>query len=322
MKPKVSIIVPIYNVDQYLRRCLESLVNQSFKEIEILCINDGSTDGSQAIVDDYAKCYPNIVKSFVKLNGGLSDARNYGLDCAQGEFIAFVDSDDWIELTMIEEMYKVIIEQSADIAVCDLQYIYDTQRKQYVSGGDFEEESIISNPNIIKINNSAWNKLYKSSLFDDVRFPKGLWYEDLGCVPILLAKANKVVKINKIFYNYFQREGSIMHTHSEKIFDIYKAIDLIQDYVQHFNIPCLKEVKSLYVEHGAKLTTIKIKDYQENREKLLIKNFLFLQQRYPKWIKDPIIKSYSTKEKIVLYLLAFKQYKILLALYDWKWKNE
>lgn len=135
MKPKVSIIVPIYNVDQYLRRCLESLVNQSFKEIEILCINDGSTDGSQTIVDDYAKCYPNIVKSFVKLNGGLSDARNYGLDCAQGEFIAFVDSDDWIELTMIEEMYKVIIEQSADIAVCDLQYVYDTQRKQYVSGG-------------------------------------------------------------------------------------------------------------------------------------------------------------------------------------------
>ena len=318
MRPVVSVIVPIYNVEQYLKRCLDSLVNQTFKEIEILCVNDGSPDQSQKVVDEYVGRYPTKVKSLIKPNGGLADARNYGLDYAQGEYVAFIDSDDWVEVTMIEEMYQLAISKSADIVVSDMQYVYNTGKKQFVSGGEFEEENIISNPEIIKINNSACNKLYKYSLFDDVRFPKGLWYEDLGCIPILLAKANRIVKINKIFYYYFQRDGSIMHTESEKIFDIYKVIDLIQDYVNQSKIPCLNEVKSLYVEHGAKLTTIKIKDYQNCREELLNKNIQLLQERYPNWIKDPIIKSYSTREKVVLYLLAHKQYKILLALYDWK----
>ena len=318
MRPVVSVIVPIYDVEQYLKRCLDSLVNQTFKEIEILCVNDGSPDQSQKIVDEYVGCYPTKVKSLIKPNGGLADARNYGLDYAQGEYVAFIDSDDWVEITMIEEMYQLAISQSADIVVSDMQYVYDSGRKQFVSGGTFESANINNNPEIIKINNSACNKLYMRSLFDDVKFPKNLWYEDLGCIPILLAKATKIVKIDKIFYHYFQREGSIMHTESAKIFDIYKAIDLIRDYINEWNIPCLNEVKSLYVEHGAKLTTIKIKDYKKRREELLSKNIQLLQERYPAWIKDPIIKSCSIKEKIVLYLLSFKQYKIVLALYDWR----
>lgn len=318
MKPVVSVIVPIYDVEQYLKRCLDSLVNQTFQEIEILCVNDGSPDQSQKIVDEYVCCYPTKVKSLIKPNGGLADARNYGLDHAQGEFVAFIDSDDWVELTMIEEMYQLAISRNADIVVCDAQYVYDSGRKQFVSGGEFKEENARSNPEIIKIINSAWNKLYKRSLFDDVRFPKGLWYEDLGCIPIILAKAKNIVKIDKIFYHYFQREGSIMHTESEKIFDIYKAIDLIQDYIKQWGIPCLKEVKSLYVEHGAKLNTIRIKDYKNHREELLGKNIELLQERYPNWIKDPIIKSYSIKEKLVLRLLSVKQYKLVLVLYDWR----
>ena len=318
MRPVVSVIVPIYDVEQYLKRCLDSLVNQTFQEIEILCVNDGSPDQSQKIVDEYVCCYTTKVKSLIKPNGGLADARNYGLDHAQGEFVAFIDSDDWVELTMIEEMYQLAISRNADIVVCDAQYVYDSGRKQFVSGGEFKEGNARSNPEIIKIINSAWNKLYKRSLFDDVRFPKGLWYEDLGCIPIILAKAKNIVKIDKIFYHYFQREGSIMHTESEKIFDIYKAIDLIQDYIKQWEIPCLKEVKSLYVEHGAKLNTIRIKDYKNHREELLGKNIQLLQERYPNWIKDPIIKSYSIKEKLVLRLLSVKQYKLVLALYDWR----
>lgn len=318
MRPVVSVIVPIYNVEQYLKRCLDSLINQTFEEIEILCVNDGSPDQSQKIVDEYVGRYPTKVKSLIKPNGGMADARNYGLDYAQGEYVAFIDSDDWVEVTMIEEMYQLAISQSADIVVSDMQYVYDSGRKQFVSGGTFESANINNNPEIIKIINSPCNKLYKRSLFDDVRFPKGLWYEDLGCIPIILAKAKNIVKIDKIFYHYFQREGSIMHTESEKIFDIYKAIDLIQDYINEWKIPCLKEVKSLYVEHGAKLNTLRIKDYKNHREELLSKNIRLLQERYPNWIKDPIIKSYSIKEKLVLRLLSVKQYKLVLVLYDWR----
>lgn len=318
MRPLVSIIVPIYNVEQYLKRCLDSLVNQTFQEIEVLCVNDGSPDQSQKIVDDYVFRYPIKVKSLIKPNGGLADARNYGLDYAKGDFVVFIDSDDWVELTMIEEMYQLALSRNADVVVCDVQYVYDSGKKQFVSGGEFIEANVKTNPEIIKIINSACNKLYKRSLFDDVRFPNGLWYEDLGCIPIVLAKAENVVKLDKIFYNYFQREGSIMHIESEKIFDIYKAIDLIKDYITQKGIPCLNEVKSLYVEHGAKLTTIRIKEYRNHREELLSKNFRLLQERYPNWIKNPIIKSYSIKEKIILRLLSLKQYKLVLALYDWK----
>ncbi len=318
MAPIVSIIVPIYNVEQYLKKCLDSLVHQTLNNIEILCVNDGSPDQSQIIVDEYVKNYPTKVKSLIKKNGGLADARNYGLNHAQGEYIAFIDSDDWVEITMLQEMYELAFSNDADIVVCDMQSVYDSGRMQFESGGTFTETNVNINPKIIKINNSACNKLYKRSLFEDVKFPKGLWYEDLGCIPIILAKANKIVKIDKTFYNYFQREGSIMHTQSEKIFDIYKAIDLIYDYVTKHNLPCIKEVKSLYIEHGAKLTTIRIKDYRQQREQFLVQNIRLLQERYPRWIRDSIIKEYSFKEKVVLYLLSIKRYKLVLALYDWK----
>lgn len=318
MKPIISVIVPIYNVEEYLERCLESLVNQTFKEIEILCINDGSSDNSQIIIDNYVDRYPDRVKSFTKLNGGLADARNYGLSHAKGDFVAFIDSDDWIELTMIEEMYNLAISKNADVVVCDAQYVYDTNKKQFVSGGEFEEGNIVNNPDIIKISNSAWNKIYRRSLFDDVQFPKNLWYEDLGCIPIILAKAKNIVKIDKVFYNYFQRTGSIMHTESEKIFDIYKAIDLVHVYIDNHNISCLQEVKTLYIEHGAKLTTLRIKDYKSNRKALLSKNIQLLNKHYPNWIKDPIVNSYSFKEKIIMFLLSIKQFRLVLALYDWK----
>lgn len=318
MDVKVSVVVPIYNVEKYLRKCLDSLINQTLDSIEIICVNDGSTDKSQIIVDEYARNHPQKIRSFQKKNGGLADARNFGLCRAKGKYIIFIDSDDWIELNALEEMYNLAVNRLADIVVSDMQYVYDTGERTVVSGGFFTETNVIDNPQIIQINNSACNKLYLSSLFNDVKFPQGLWYEDLGCIPIVLAKASKIVKIDQPFYNYFQRTGSIMHTESPKIFDIYNAIDLVKGYVEKHKIPCVKQVNSLYVEHGARLTTIRIKDYKNNRIQLMKKNIQLLNIRYPRWSKDSMLRTYSFKERIVLFLLSHNCYRLVIRLYDRK----
>ena len=121
--PKVSIIVPVYQVEKYLRKCLDSLVNQTLEEIEILVINDGSPDDSQVIIDEFQQKYPLIIKSFIKENGGLSDARNFGLEKATGEFIGFVDSDDEVSKTMFQEMYSLAKKHEAEMVICNLQKV-------------------------------------------------------------------------------------------------------------------------------------------------------------------------------------------------------
>jgi len=318
MKPKLSVIVPIYNVENYLDKCLNSLVHQTMEEIEIICVNDGSTDQSQLIVEKYQKLFPRKIIGLMKKNGGLADARNYGLTHANGDYVAFIDSDDWVELEMFKVMYCQVIEKNADVVVCDMQYVYESGETKFVPGGDFKETNVSQNPLIITMNNSACNKIFKRSLFNDVKFPKGLWYEDLGCIPIVLAKAQKVVKVNQVFYNYFQRQGSIMHTPSEKIFDIYRALDLVKTYIISNELPCLDEVNYMFVEHGAKLTTQRIREYQNGREVFLKQNITTLSSKYPKWIKNKYIATYSKKERILLHLLYLKQFKLVLWLYDRK----
>ena len=128
--PKVSVIVPVYNVEEYLERCLDSLVNQTLKDIEIIIVNDGSTDGSKEIIQKYLNKYKNIVY-LEKENGGLSSARNYGIPYAKGEYIGFVDSDDYVELTMYEKMYNKAIEEKSDMVECDFIWEYPNKKRYY-----------------------------------------------------------------------------------------------------------------------------------------------------------------------------------------------
>ena len=120
MKIKVSVIIPVYNTEDYLKECIESLVNQTLREIEILIVNDGSTDSSLEIMKEFKNKYPNIIKIFDKVNGGQASARNYALSFAQGEYLGFVDSDDWVDITMYEEMYEKAEKEDADIVICDM----------------------------------------------------------------------------------------------------------------------------------------------------------------------------------------------------------
>ena len=124
--PNVSVIVPVYNVEDYIERCMESLINQTLKDIEIIVVNDGSTDKSETKIKKYLDKYPDKIKYFVKENGGLSDARNYGMQYATGEYIAFLDSDDYVDITLYEKMYKIAVEQNCDYVECNFIWKYDS----------------------------------------------------------------------------------------------------------------------------------------------------------------------------------------------------
>lgn len=226
---KVSVIVPVYNTEQYLDRCLSSLVNQSLDYIEIIVVNDGSTDKSQLIIDKYVSEYFNRVKAFTKSNGGLSDARNYGLKKACGEYIGFVDSDDYVDIDMFKKLYDSAISKGAEIVECDYQSFYLENNKEYFLNSEYNTPKkyydTIVNKNksiIIDVTDMAWNKIFKKELFCNfnISFPKGLWHEDYATTPILISKSQRYLLIDYVGYYYLQRKNSITHTFSRKSLDV------------------------------------------------------------------------------------------------------
>ena len=224
---KVSIIIPVYNVEKYLEKCLDSVVNQTFENIEILVVNDGTKDNSQNIIDEYKKKYPQKIKSFIKENGGLSDARNYGIKNATGEYITFIDSDDYIDKEMIEKLYSKIKECNADISVCECYFKYETKQKRVEI--NIENNDTIENL-ITKLFPTAWGKLYKREIFTDIEFKKGIWFEDFECLMRVYPIIKKVAVVNEPLYYYIQREQSITYTYNEKLNELISNWDGIIKY--------------------------------------------------------------------------------------------
>ena len=227
MTEKITVIVPVYNVENYLEKCLDSLINQTYKNLEIIVINDGSTDNSGKICQEYAQ-KDNRIVYIEKENGGLSEARNVGLDKMTGSYVTFIDSDDWAELDYVEILYKKIIEYQADISVGNY-YSYNEDEETYYFHiyGDSYYEKVYDNISIFEnlyesqemksfALISAWGKLYKAKLFDYLRFEKGKLGEDGYFNQKMYLSVNKVVYLNKGLYAYRQRSGSITKTWTEK----------------------------------------------------------------------------------------------------------
>lgn len=225
---KVSVIVPVYNTEKYLAKCLDSLVNQTLKEIEIILVNDGSKDGSQIIINSYAE-KDHRIKPFEKPNGGLSDARNFGIEKAEGEYMAFVDSDDYIDVNMFEKMYDLAKKHSAEIALCDLEKVNEKGEsfRKLPQSPQLPEKIVLKDDFSIfgEFECFACNKIFKRELFEENKFKKGLHFEDIELIPQLMLKSNIIAKINQPFYKYFERQDSITKTHTKKGLDIFTAID-------------------------------------------------------------------------------------------------
>lgn len=229
---KVSVIVPVYNTAPYLRKCLDSLVNQTLVDIEIIVVNDGSPDNSQEIIDDFTSKHPQI-KGFLKQNGGLSDARNFGIDQAKGEFIGFVDSDDFVSVEMFEKMYQKAMENEADIVLCDLEKVNEKgeafrdlpQSPQLPERIELEKDFTLFG----EMACFACNKLFRKELFKDLKFKKGIHFEDIELIPQLILVSKIIAKINQPFYKYFERQDSITKTHTVKGYDMFLAIKNVKE---------------------------------------------------------------------------------------------
>ncbi len=222
MKELISIIVPIYNVEKYLDRCINSIVNQSYKNLEIILVDDGSQDKCGEICDKWANNDERI-KVIHKENGGLSDARNAGIEIAQGEYLSFIDSDDYIHKDFIKILYENCLKNDADISMCEV-YITD---KNEDTNREIKNENIkiIFSKDVLERKNNisclGCDKLYKKSIFNNVRYPKGKINEDVAVIYKIMYYSNKISITDAKLYFYFNRPGSIMRKgFSKKRLDI------------------------------------------------------------------------------------------------------
>lgn len=214
MNPLISVIVPIYNVEKYLARCVDSIVNQTYKNLEIILVDDGSPDRCPQMCDDYAE-KDSRIKVVHKKNGGLSDARNAGMAVATGEYISFIDSDDYVSDDFFECLLDVMNKENSDIAECSVVKFYEDNRFDELSDDlsvktydtqDAMSALIAENP----FHQHVWNKLYKTELVKDIPYAVGKLNEDEFWTYRVFGRANKVAKLNKTMYYYFQRSSSIM----------------------------------------------------------------------------------------------------------------
>jgi glycosyltransferase involved in cell wall biosynthesis len=213
MEKIISVIVPVYNVEDYLPKCLDSILQQSFTDFELILIDDGSTDRSGKICDQYAQI-DNRIKVIHQKNGGLSNARNSGIDIAIGKYFSFVDSDDWIDKNMLFEMHQQALQNNADIVIAG-HFIVDLDEtievnikviKQRILN-QFEAISLILADE--EIHSFAWDKLYKRELFEEIRYPDGRVFEDTATTYKLFNKASILVQMNQAYYYYLRRESGI-----------------------------------------------------------------------------------------------------------------
>lgn len=320
-EPLISVIVPIYKVEKLLPRCVDSLLAQTWKNLEIILVDDGSPDGCGAICDAYAE-KDSRVKVIHKLNGGLSSARNAGIDIARGEYLGFVDSDDWVDLDGYEKLYRLAEKYKASM-VCAGRYDSEESGEE-APGLCPPKEEVISGvetaSRIFRWDNmdmAAWDKLYHRDLFREIRYPLGIIWEDLPTTYRIALKAERVVMANFSFYHYFHRAGSITNSrfnekefvypdHSIKIHDFisqsYPEIKLASEYLK------IRAVgfTVLMLDISDKETREKFADERENYRQILREN---LSQA----MKNPY---FAAAQKRDFLLLSLRLYGPVRAIRD------
>lgn len=225
--PLVSVIVPIYNVENYLPRCVDSIINQEYKNLEIILVDDGSPDNSPQLCEEYAK-KDNRIKVVHKENGGLSDARNAGMKIATGEYVSFIDSDDWLDLKTFSVTISKMLETKSEIGAFDFVKAYDDVEATPDLSDEFEvmssEQAIESTIDNVKVRTQVWNKIYKRSLLDGIEFIKGKLNEDEFFTFRVLHRANNIVYLHRQCYYYYQRQTSIMGNYTLRHLDMVDGV--------------------------------------------------------------------------------------------------
>jgi glycosyltransferase involved in cell wall biosynthesis len=302
----ITVIVPVYNTAQYLAKCVDSILAQTWTNLEVFLVDDGSTDDSADIVKSYQQKYPHIVKAIFQKNSGQASARNAALDQMSGAYLSFVDSDDWILPEMHTALYKALIETDAQIAISDFQ----TVNEQGEITGDYSSGNISSLGEEVKGNESkivaivpqVTGKLFDAKLFEHGkhRFPEGIWYEDLALLPLLVLSANRITKVESFFYRYFKREGSITTSFTIKVLDALKALEYIENNLTNNSLVILQPLK----HRTCYITIVRLCEVKNRSDR----NHGFNQLQT--YIKNNLINTFNQihppiTERIVIYLIKF-----------------
>ncbi len=305
---KVSVIVPIYNVAPYLEKCLNSLCRQSLEEIEILCVNDGSPDTSDMILERFHTQYPEKIRILKKENGGLSDARNFGLERCTGKYVAFLDGDDYMDPDLLESLYERCEETKADVAVCPISYVWPDGRETLVSPGvpPLAEGEALKKV-FTRFYPAVWNKLYRRELLEmsGVLFKKGFWFEDVEFSHRLFPYIRRIAAVELPCIRYVQREGSVTASADERLFhylDNFKTIlaffkerELLPLWEKELEFAATRYLLATFLKRAAAFETPRFLDAV--RESLA-----FLAEHFPKWRQNPYLLKSGVKG---LYLRFF-----------------
>ena len=274
-----SIIVPIYNVEKYLKKCIDSLINQTYSPYEIILVNDGTKDNSQQIIDEYVEKYPKLIKGYIKENGGLSDARNFGIKKATGDYLVFVDSDDYIKLDLLETLNNNITDNEDvlgyGLIVVDNNYNELEVINKAIFNTTIGEKALI---NLIEGKNffeTAWTYAYNLKFWNENKFEyvKGRYHEDFGLTPNILVKAKKVKTLDYAGYYYYQNDnGIIRNGNMEKT--IIKAYDMLYYFDFHMKNTVVlikdKNIKSVFASYLANAVINKVNELEGIEQKKYI----------------------------------------------------
>lgn len=302
---KLSIIAAVYNLEKYLPRCLDALVNQTLQEIEIICVDDGSTDSAPQIIDEYATKYPEKIKAFHKENGGEFTTRNYGLERATGEYVTFVDTDDYVEPNWAEKLYNAAKENDADMAVCGFERI-DLNTGKTVSTnmtnfGNAVKEINNKDDFMIFINPAPWNKIYKLDKVKDLRFLNFRGFNDMIFLTSSYTKINKVAFVPDVLYHYFLRYDSQIHSVNKQDVENFKKylLDLKDLYIKENKYEDMKYILDLmaFIHLGTSVMYRASYDKSINIKEMLKDTIKYLDTNFPTWRKSPYLKfGYSFKK--------------------------
>ena len=311
-KDLISVIIPVYNVENYLERCINSILNQTYKQFEAIFINDGSTDNSLEILKKYQEKDKRIL-IIDKVNAGTGAARNDGLDKAKGEYISFLDSDDWYEKNYLEELYKNIKEKNSDISMCNLKVVYDNKEKNHDTNVySFDKINLEENPEkILGILGMPvlWNKLYKKELIvkNNIKFPRYSFSEDVEFLYKLFLQIKVVSKVEKNLYNYYQRSNSATKKIEIKTIEqVKKVLINLENYIDK-KYPKNKKIFNLYKIQF--IYSVSIIFLSRTNGDLELKRKINLQNR--ELLRNIKISEISENRKILLYYLTLKLKKVL-----------
>ena len=312
--PKVSVIIPVYNEKQYLSETLESVINQTYKNLEIVVVDDGSDDGSEKISDEYA-IKDNRIRVIHKKNEGLSAARNAGLDNIKGEYVTFIDSDDIYHPDMIKKMLEAIILKDADCVICQYIFLKEKQNINFkkISAKKKNKEKLYSREEALKaiserkINIYAWNKFYKRKLFENIRYPIGQNYEDRSVIFNIIDKTKKIFILSDVLVLYRRHSNSITSTICLKnIQDFYKAYDSYDKFIEK-NIPEIFTKNDLIKSHKHKFKALisyyANTIYQNIPDKKNIQKFL--KEKIKELNFDNEVKEFDLEALLFYYLLFY-----------------